>query len=177
MSNDCWKTPNQPNQPIVDLVLKVLGAIDLDPTSDDSGHIPAAKYYTSFYSCFWPSNEWYGRVYMNPPFSNPKPFVQRLCEEYANAHITEAIALLKSGTIHNKGTGSLIADYATAMCFWGAGRNSRIAFLNEDNEAIAGADFDCTLVYFGSNPQKFVNTFAPYGHCVYAQSCQDTFNR
>lgn len=75
-------------------------------------------------------------------------------------------ALLKSGTIHNKGTGKLIEEYASAVCFWGAGKNRRIGFITPNGEQRMSADFDCVLVYFGRDWRKFNTVFSPYGHVM-----------
>lgn len=167
MANDRWKTPNTEAHPIITLVLKVMGEIDLDPTADSAkANIPAHQHYSVEDNSLLESNEWAGKVYMNPPFSNPLPFVNRLCMEYEQQNIAEAIVLVKAGTVHNKGTGSLFRLHASAFCFWGAGLSTRIAYLNEDDVPTPGADFDCSLVYLGGNPKLFKNVFSDYGNCL-----------
>lgn len=162
-------TPNTPEQPVIDQVLAVLGIIDLDPCSPTVPTVPAQKYYTLEEDCL--KQKWEGRVFLNPPFSKPAPFLQKLCDGLVSGDIPEAIALLKAGTQANQKTGKLISDYASSVCQWGAGKSSRLGFLNADGEQRKGADFDCILVYFGPSWRLFEFHFRNYGHVM---ACQRT---
>jgi hypothetical protein len=167
MPNDKWKTPNTEDHPIIDLISMVLGQIDLDPTADDAKkNIPALRHYNREDDSLRPESQWLGTVYMNPPFSKPMPFVAKLCAEMVQGRTSEAIILVKSGVLHNKGTGSLIREFSNAACLWGAGLSRRIAFLDENDNAVPGADFDCSLVYFGHDQEKFCRVFSHFGICV-----------
>jgi hypothetical protein len=163
--SDEYYTPNTPEQPILDLVVKVLGNIRLDPCADAKKNVPADEHWTIEDDSL--GAPWEGKTFLNPPFSNPFPFLERLCLYHSSGDIPEAIALLKSGAVHNKGTGMLIENHASAICFWGAGKSSRMAFINTSGEIKKNADFDCILVYFGHKPANFIRVFANYGHCVY----------
>lgn len=154
-------TPNTKEQPVVDLVIQVLGAIGVDVTADALHAIPAAHHITQKDNYLTANVAGMGTAFMNPPYSCPLPFVQKLCTDFANGHLTEAIALLKAGTAHNQGTGQLIKQHATAQCQWGV-HVGRIGFIKEGIQR-KGADFDCTLYYFGPNWQKFKEVFDPYG--------------
>lgn len=160
-------TPNTEEQPVINLVLKVFGGtIDIDPCSNDSDspNVPAEIHYTKEINSL--DLLWWGKVYLNPPYSNPLPFLETLTYSYEYGATKEAIALLKSGTIHNKGTGQLIEAHASAVCFWGAGKNTRIGFINPAGEQREKANFDCVLVYFGANWQRFREVFSPWGHVM-----------
>ena len=160
-------TPNTPEQPIINLVLKVFGGtIDLDPCSNslDSPNVPADNHLIQDDDSI--NMVWWGKVYLNPPYSNPFPFLKTLTDSYVYGATKEAIALLKSGTVHNKGTGQLIESHASAVCFWGAGKNTRIGFINPAGKQRKNADFDCALIYFGTNWQWFRDVFSPYGHVM-----------
>lgn len=160
-------TPNTPEQPIVNLVLDVFdGKIDLDPCSNsiDNPNIPADTHYTKEIDGI--GVLWWGNIFLNPPYSNPLPFLETLIYNLETGSAKSAIALLKSGTIHNKGTGKLIEEYASAVCFWGAGKNRRIGFITPNGEQRMSADFDCVLVYFGRDWRKFNTVFSPYGHVM-----------
>jgi hypothetical protein len=158
-------TPNTKEQPILDLVVEVLGEIDLDPCANEAKTVPATEHWTIADDSL--GGPWEGKTFLNPPYSNPLPFLERLCLFHEVGDIPEAIALLKSGTVHNKGTGALIEKYATAICFWGAGKNRRIGFINQHGEQKLAADFDCVLIYFGLNYARFRKVFKPFGHVVY----------
>jgi hypothetical protein len=53
---------------------------DLDPASPPGGldHIPVKHFYTQKDDGL--SKDWFGRVWMNPPFSKPQPWVQKFVE-------------------------------------------------------------------------------------------------
>ena len=159
-------TPNTDEQPIINLVIEVLDGIDLDPCSNSKNfpNVPAICHHTQEENSL--ELLWFGRVFLNPPYSNPYPFLKTLTDSLQEGLCREAIALLKSGTQHNKGTGRLIEEHASAICQWGAGKNRRIGFVNQDGEQKMGADFDCILVYFGKNWTRFYHTFEPYGHVM-----------
>ena len=163
-------TPNTDEQPILALVIDVLGVIDLDPCSnsfnrpDSYPNVPARKHYTIEDNSL--VKKWVGKPFLNPPYSNPYPFLLNLVNGIKSGDIPEAIALLKSGAQHNKGTGRLIEEHASAICQWGAGKNRRIGFVNQNGEQKMGADFDCILVYFGKNWTRFYHTFESYGHVM-----------
>jgi len=165
MSNDLWRTPNTNEHPIIDLCNKTFscGYIDLDPVSDLNKSVKAKQHYTEEDNCL--RLDWLAEtVFMNPPFSNPLPFVKKLVEQHQyKANVYEAIGLFKIGVLANKGTGSVIRNSAKSICIWGAGKSSRIAFLNQDGEPIKGADFDCCLIYWGYNAINFDYTFSKYG--------------
>lgn len=161
---DLWRTPPI----IVDICGRVfqLGRIDLDPTADEGRTLPARQYITEAEDCLG-SKVWLStNAYMNPPFSNPLPFVRRLSCEYINGTVDEAIALLKSGCIHNKGTGRIIAETASAVCFWGVGKQPRLGFLNPEGYQSKNADFDCILVYWGFDAHQFAKVLNDYGTVV-----------
>ncbi len=162
--SDCWRTPNTAEQPILDLVTQVLQGIGLDPTADNAKQVSAQKHFTQADNCLSQSWEGSGSAFMNPPFSKPLPFIQKLIQEYQQGHISEAIALLKAGTLHNKGTGTIIWSSASAICHWGGGKARRIAFLNADGISEYGADFDCVLVYWGAHRERFKEVFQAYGN-------------
>ena len=161
-TKDCWRTPNNQEQPILDLVAKALGGtIGLDPTADDRHKVPAQRYFTKADNCLiqddWSSPA--GTVFMNPPFSNPLPFLEKLVNAIDRGQVKEAIVLLPVNCINNIGTGELIQRHARAYCHW----RSRIAFLDELGNPQKKSNFDCALIYFGDRPIRFTNCFYNYG--------------
>lgn len=70
-STDEWYTP--------DTLVRALGHFDLDPaTSRQRGRQLAPKYYTVDDDGL--QREWFGRVWLNPPFSRIHPWVERMRE-------------------------------------------------------------------------------------------------
>jgi hypothetical protein len=41
------------------------------------------------------AHPWHARVWLNPPYSEPEPWVNKLLDEYSNYRVSAAIALLK----------------------------------------------------------------------------------
>jgi hypothetical protein len=158
---DSWRTPNTKDQPVVDLVKKALGGqIWLDPCSGSvTNNVPAAVRYFKADNGLAQHQGWSKTVFINPPFSDPYPWVERCCLEFARGNVSAAVMLLKAGTISNVGTGELINKYASAVCHW----RGRINFLNDEGNAVKGSDFDCVLVYFGARLDLFRQAFQQRG--------------
>jgi phage N-6-adenine-methyltransferase len=70
---DDWYTP--------EFIFEALGVeFDLDVCSPEggTGMVPASKFYTIEDDCL--TQPWDGFVWMNPPYSNPTPFVDKFIE-------------------------------------------------------------------------------------------------
>jgi hypothetical protein len=118
-------------------------------------------------------NIWEKTVFVNPPFSDPFPWVERCCLEIARGSVSAAIMLLKAGTISNVGTGELINKYASAICHW----RGRINFLNDEGNAVKGSDFDCVFVYFGARLDLFRNAFGGRGTIATVENHYSSVNK
>ncbi len=80
------------------------GGIDLDPSSDECGNInvQAATFYTSADDGLDKARQWYGNIFVNPPFGVRKQqsmqglFLERSIREYRyNSKVKSIILLLK----------------------------------------------------------------------------------
>lgn len=157
---DCWRTPNTAAQPIVDLVKKALGGqIWCDPCADAGHRIPASIHYNRSDNGLAKYQTWSKTVFINPPFSDPFPWVEKCCLSIARGNVSAAVMLLKAGAVSNVGTGELINKYASAVCHW----RGRINFLNDLGSPVKGSDFDCVLVYFGDRLDLFRQAFGSRG--------------
>lgn len=137
-SDQCYTPPH-----IAELIVRVLGAIDLDPCADDGIHIPARLHYTQNDDGL--SRPWYGRIFFNPPYSCPGKWVAWFLQEYAAGRAIEAIALLPAATDTNWMSPILAAQ---PVCFW----KGRIKFLDENYKPMRqGARQSHVLVYWGEN--------------------------
>lgn len=67
---DEWYTPRW--------LVEALGNFDLDPAAPRRGHWTATHCYTREDDGL--ALPWFGRVFLNPPYSNPSPWVERLVE-------------------------------------------------------------------------------------------------
>lgn len=149
--SDEWCTPPV----IIAAVIGAMGGIDLDPASPyPGGPVPALVHYTSAEDGL--RQEWHGRVYLNPPFSQVKTWVGKLVSEYQAGHTTEAI---------------LLCSAATDTQWWQAIRGytwcavqGRLKFSGAPN----GTTRPSALVYLGERSETFAETFAQLG-TVYRQ--------
>jgi len=168
-------TPNTESQPAIALVIKTLGGwIDLDPTSntfirpDSFPNIPAKRHFTAKDSCLTKSWE-AENVYMNPPWSDPGPYVVKFCEEFNKGNFSQGIICLESKNQGSKVTGQEIERNASAICQWGAGKTipNRLGFIEaETGKHRTGFTLCSIFVYFGPNWTRFYHTFEPYGHVM-----------
>ncbi len=149
-SSDCWYTPPH----IIGKVIEVLGEIDLDPCADDGRHIHARSHFTAADDGL--SREWHGRVFMNPPYSCPGVWMNKLQSEVAAGRVTEAIALVPAATDTNWLNPVLKSQ---PVCFW----KGRIRFLDVSYEPKLPARQSHCLIYWGSNSQQFKKVFDEVG--------------
>ena len=171
---DCWRTPNTREQPIVDLIKKALGGqIWCDPCADAGHKIGAAVAFHKNDDGLKAINIWRKTVFVNPPFSDPLPWVDKCCVSIARGDCSQAIMLLKAGTLSNQGTGELINKYASGICHW----RGRIHFLNDNGIAVKGSDFDCVMVYFGDRFDRFRETFETFGTVSFIENHYSSVNK
>ena len=170
---DDWRTPNTKEQPIVNLVKQALGGqIWCDPCADAGHKVGAAVAYHKNEDGLKDINVWRKTVFINPPFSDPLPWVKKCCFSIARGDCSAAIMLMKAGTLSNQGTGNLIEKYASAVCHW----RGRINFLNDEGVAVKGSDFDCVLVYFGDRLDLFKKAFEQRGTITTIQNRYSSVN-
>ena len=149
-SSDEWYTPPH----ISELVIQVLGQITLDPCADEGKHIPAAMHYTA--SDDGLIKEWNGRVFMNPPYSQPSVWIKKLQAEFESGRVTEAIALVPAAT-DTKWLSPILKSQP--VCFW----TGRIKFLDTNYKPRLSARQSHCLVYWGENWERFKEVFDSYG--------------
>jgi|GEM_PF-1963536 len=142
---------------ILDAVVECMGAIDLDPCSNSrkNPNVPAAKHFTLHEDGL--KKDWNGRIFINPPFSETKPFLQKLIQEMEDGHTTEAISLTKADV--RTSWFQTIWQNAAAVCFV----NGYTKFIGNDN----ASTFGVALAYYGENVDKFYYAFhETVGTCV-----------
>jgi hypothetical protein len=170
---DDWRTPNTKEQPIINLVKQALGGqIWCDPCADAGHKVGAAVAFHKGDDGLKDVNIWRKTVFVNPPFSDPLPWVKKCCFSIARGDCSAAIMLMKAGTLSNQGTGNLIEKYASAVCHW----RGRINFLNDEGVAVKGSDFDCVLVYFGDRLDLFKKAFEQRGTITTIQNRYSSVN-
>jgi hypothetical protein len=137
-----WYTPPE----IVAMVSDVLGGIDLDPCWHPESPVRATTTYVEEQDGL--SQDWNGRVYLNPPYGRPiDGWIEKLVGEHEAGRVTEAIALVPARV----DTEWFRRFDAFPRCF----PYGRLTFANADNPA----PFPCAVVYLGKNVRKFAEVF------------------
>lgn len=141
-----WYTPPE----FVERVEHVLGAIDLDPCSNADKNIRAAHHFTAEDDGL--SREWFGRVFMNPPYGTDTPhWMLKLQREYRAGRVSEAIVLVAART--ETRWFRVLREHP--RCFL----SSRLKFSGHENSA----PFPSAVFYLGDNLDAFVSGFTDIG--------------
>lgn len=130
-----------------------LGEIDLDPCSNslEEPNVKARSHYTKAIDGLAFQRIWAGKIFMNPPYSAPKPWVERLLEEHAVGEVEEAICLLP-------------VDPSTA--WWQALCDHPVCLISRRLQFVGGtgsARFASAAFYLGNDLPKFYNLFKGWG--------------
>jgi len=155
-----WYTPPQ----YIEAAREVMGGIDLDPASNDiaAQWINATSYYTITDNGL--AKSWEGRVWMNPPYSQPliSQFFEKLLSEFEKGTVSEAIALTNNNT--DTAWFHQVMRDVQAVCF----TRGRIKFLFEGTNKKASPTQGQVFYYLGPAPQRFVEVFSQFGTCLLA---------
>lgn len=149
--SDGWYTPSW----LIDRARQMLGAIDLDPATCEAAQsvVQAARYYTATENGL--IQPWHGRMWINPPYSAPTPWVRRLINGYRTGDITSALMLTNSYTETNwwqeLATVGTILFFRGRLQFWHPGKTSD---RNRTGQ---------TLAYLGPDVDRFRAVFADLG--------------
>lgn len=142
----------------IEAARRVMGEIDLDPATDAFGQsrIKAKKTYTVKDDGL--VQEWIGRVWLNPPYSQPEimHFITKAVEQLKAGKMIEAIILTNNYT--DTAWFHLAEAYSDLICF----TKGRIKFEKADG-SISQAMNGQAFFYMGTNKSKFDSVFAEFG--------------
>lgn len=129
-----------------------MGGIDLDPASNELAQtwIQATNYYTIHDDGL--NKPWRGRMWLNPPYSQTKPWVIKLIASYDAGDVPEAIALVKSAS----GTSWF---RKLSPRFPRAEPKGRMEFIDKEGNPCPSPPHDNTFFYLGDNPERFSSVF------------------
>lgn len=142
---------------LLDAARQVLGGIDLDVASNEIAQrsVQATRYYSQADNGL--IQPWAGRIWCNPPYSDPLPWVERLIGFHRAGDVPAALLLLNVATTP-----------AWARLLWGGGYPvclffSRIQFVKADGTVDGRNNSDQFLWYFGRQRRRFTRVFGQYG--------------
>lgn len=152
---DEWYTPPE----YASAASKTMGGIDLDPASTEIANlgVGAKKHYTKDDNGL--EQEWFGNVWMNPPYSQPliSQFSTRLVEDYAKQDIKQACVLVNNATETNWYQRMIKA--CSVVCFL----KGRVKFIDKHGKESGTPLQGQTILYFGKNVKKFNENFKKFG--------------
>lgn len=151
---DEWQTPLE----YIEAARSVLGSIDLDPATSYAAQrrIKAKHFFTPQQDGL--TNEWHGRIWMNPPYSQPliQKFIDKLIAEAMAERITQAIIVTHNSTdtlwFHR------LEQIADRICF----TRGRIAFIDPQADRCSPTQGQA-FFYCGQNSSKFDEVFTKFG--------------
>ena len=147
-----WYTP----ECYIESARLVMGSIDLDPASSEIANqtVNANLFYSQEEDGL--SKEWFGNVWMNPPYSQPLIF-QFICKLVESNQVNQAIVLVNNGT--ETQWGQLLLSNSSAVCF----HQSRIRFIDKHGNLGQAPLQGQMICYIGTNIINFINEFSKYG--------------
>jgi ParB family chromosome partitioning protein len=155
-----WYTPPE----IIEAARTVLGSIDLDPASTDAANtiVKAEQIYTLGDNAL--AQQWDGRVWMNPPYSQPliQQFAEKLAASLQAATVPAAVVLVNNAT--ETSWFRTLADVASAICF----PTGRVRFWSPSKESATPLQGQAVL-YAGPNTGRFSEAFRPFGFLTLVQ--------
>ena len=139
----------------------VMGGIDLDPGSTAVANevVGARRYFTEQDDGL--AQSWTGRVWMNPPYAHGliEAFCSKLCAEYLDGDVTQAITLTYAAT--ETGWFHGLAEVAEAIAF-PKGRVPYWSSREGGSSPLKGS----ALFYLGPRGDKFRDVFTAHGITV-----------
>ena len=149
-----WYTPFE----YIACAKAVMGQIDLDPASSEIANktVGAKKYFT--FEDDGLSKEWYGRIWMNPPYSAElvRMFISKYSDNVKNGNIIEGMVLVNNAT-ETQWFNELV--YVSNAVLFPSGR---IKFLDPNGKPGAPLQGQA-LAYFGPNLKAFISNFSDFG--------------
>lgn len=148
--NDEWYTPEK----YIEAARAVMGGIDIDPASCELANetVKAETYYDKETDGL--SQEWYGRVWLNPPYSSA--LIPAFADKLITSDIEQAIALVNNAT--DTAWFRKMVERAAAIVF----TTGRVRFYKSDKEKGSPLQGQAFL-YYGDRVEAFLKVFSEYG--------------
>lgn len=155
--NENWHTP-----PVyIEAARLAMGSIDTDPASCAIANeiVQAITFFDKDTNGL--EQEWYGNVWLNPPYHNPtvRLFCEAVINKMANGEICQAVVLVNNFT--ETKAGQLLLDNCSAVCF----PNKRIKFISLTRKSSSPLQGQM-ICYFGDRVNDFIHNFSCFGCCL-----------
>lgn len=139
------------------------GAIDLDPMSCEIANriVRATKFYTKEDDGL--TKPWFGKVWLNPAFSQANKAVANLVQAYLVGIVTEALLLVKAAP--DTARHQILAPFPFCEI------RGRVKFIGKGNSQ--PAPFATLVFYLGKNFSKFREVFGRFGNIRLGQNQVD----
>lgn len=166
-------TTDTDRYPIIRLLTSFFGEIGLDPTANPEKSVPARHHFLKEDDCLCRTWKGLGPVFMNPPYSNCIPFLEKALHEHHLNHVSEIVFLLLSTTASNRKVGPLLRSGCNAFCLihgrppFRFGQNSR-------RGECGTLTVPSVLFYVGSRSHYFCEHFMRLGTTAYIYSHKPT---
>lgn len=153
---DDWETP--PDL-IADLE-EALGGFDLDPCAKHNTSIGEVNYRLED-GHDGLVLDWYGRVFVNPPFSYKVDWMEKAVEEVEAGWVNTVVLITPDNTDMISGWHEYIAPHAEVICFC----EGRVKY-HLDGEEQGSPTFGTAISVFGEVPDELLRVLHDWGHVV-----------
>jgi hypothetical protein len=134
-----------------------MGGIDVDPATNDAAQAVVCATVAFTLETDGLAHEWPGRVFLNPPYSDPAPFVAHLLAELDAGRTTEAIVLVNART--SSVWWASLAARAGGRC----DVRGRVRFWRPSRPEGSAGRMGSVFFYVGGNVSRFVEVFRSIG--------------
>ncbi len=150
--------PDMPEPNIIGAAREAMGGIDLDaashPLANRTHKIP--DYFHTGRSAF--HNDWYGRVWLNPPYGNNAPWFERILH-FVEAGTVEQLCMLSPMWVFQTAIARPVMQLASGLILL----NPTPKFWGNADPNKTGKNFPHGVIYIGPYAKRFNRAFAPYG--------------
>ena len=157
-----WYTPPH----IIKAARDVLGAIDLDPATSlyaQTYGVEARRFYSLEAGEDGLELPWSGRVWLNPPYKNVRPWIDRMVNAWSSQEIEAGLLLINANTE----TRWFSTLWPHAICFI----HGRLKFWRPSGtdapEITTSAPHGNAVVYFGGDLLRFAHVFSRFGSVIW----------
>jgi len=157
---DTWQTPTETVKDFADAV----GGFDLDPCAGKDTNIGEIANYRLEDGKDGLKLPWFGKVFINPPFSFKVEWLEKLERELESDRVEFAIMLTPDGTDTKSWWHKYIAENAEYICF----RFGRLDYVDPDPnpDDDSGATFGTAFSVYGVPPDDLLKVLQEKGHLV-----------